>query len=212
MPALDKTSIGKEELLQLPLSSFPGPIHLVDRDDAVPEAAAALARESLLGFDTETKPVFVRGDSHPPALVQLAGEQAVYIFQLKKLRRLDGLLDVLANRDIRKVGVALADDLKKLREFAPFDPAGFVEIGSLAQSLGIKQTGLRALAGLLLGIRISKREQRSNWARDELTRGQIAYAATDAWISRDLYRKLEILRLAQHSEERPLGSARDTMA
>ena len=210
--ALTKTSIGREELLQLPLQAYSGPVHLVDRDDAVLPAVKQLEGESLLGFDTETKPVFVRGQSYPPALVQLAGESSVFIFQLKPLRDIQPLLRLLSTPGIRKVGVALADDLKKLREYSPFEPAGFVEIGTLAQSLGIQQTGLRPLAGLLLGIRISKKEQRSNWAREKLTPSQISYAATDAAISRELFRRLEMLRLARHEAERPLGSARETMA
>lgn len=207
-----KTSIAKEEILQLPLQAYAGPIHLIDTDAAVGPAVAALEQESLLGFDTETKPVFVRGQSHPPALVQLAGESAVYIFQLKPLRQIEPLLRLLSTPDIRKVGVALADDLKKLREYSPFEPAGFVEIGTLAQGLGMQQTGLRPLAGLLLGIRISKREQRSNWAREKLTPSQITYAATDAAISRELFRRLEMMRLERQEVAPPLGSARDTMA
>ena len=209
---LTRTAIGREELLQLPLQAYAGPVHLIDRDDAVIPAIQQLERESLLGFDTETKPVFVRGQSYPPALVQLAGESAVYIFQLKPLQDIQPLLRLLAKPDIRKVGVALADDLKKLREYSPFEPAGFIEIGTLAQSLGIQQTGLRPLAGLLLGIRISKKEQRSNWARERLTPSQISYAATDAAISRELFRRLEMLRMARQEAERPRGSARETMA
>ncbi len=212
MTTLLKTAIAKEEILQLPLQAYAGPIHLIDRQADVEAAAVVLERESLLGFDTETKPVFVRGQSHPTALVQLAGESAVYIFQLNRLKDITPLLRVLSSPDIRKVGVALADDLKKLREYAPFEPAGFVEIGTLANSLGIQQTGLRPLAGLLLGIRISKREQRSNWAREKLTPSQITYAATDAAISRELFRRLEMMKLERREVERPLGSAGDTMA
>lgn len=212
MTTLPKTAIAREELLQLPLQAYDGPVHLIDRDSAVDAAVDALERESLLGFDTETKPVFVRGQSFPTALVQLAGENAVYIFQLKPLRNIEGLLRVLAAPGIRKVGVALADDLKKLRELSPFEPDGFVEIGTLARNLGIQQTGLRALAGLLLGIRISKKEQRSNWARETLTASQITYAATDAAISRELFRRLEMMRLERREVAPTLGSARETMA
>lgn len=189
--ALTKTSIAKDELLQLPLAAYEGTIHVVRDDREVPAAIDSIRQESLLGFDTETKPVFVRGESHPPALLQLAGERAVHIFQLQRIRNLEPLLDVLASRQIRKAGVALADDIKKLRAFAPFEPAGFMELATMAKALGIQQTGLRAMAGLLMGIRISKREQRSNWSRDELTRGQVNYAATDAWISRMLFQELE---------------------
>ncbi len=180
-------SISRDDLIQLPIQSFRGPVDVIDNDDAAPAAIEALERETLLGFDTETKPVFKPGISYPPALVQLAGEQRAYIFQLQKLKYLDGLVRIFTNPNIIKAGIALADDLKKLQEVRAFKAAGFAEVGDLARKLNITQTGLRSLAGLILGYRVSKREQRSNWARTQLTPSQITYAATDAWVSRELY-------------------------
>jgi ribonuclease D len=192
------SSISRDALIQLPIQSYRGPVEVIDTDEAVAAAIAALERESLLGFDTETKPVFKPGISYPPALVQLAGEHSSYIFQLQKLKHLDGLLRIFTNPRIIKAGIALADDLKKLQEVRPFKAAGFNEVGDLARKLGITQTGLRSLAGLILGYRVSKREQRSNWARSQLTPSQITYAATDAWVSRELYLALTA-RLAEKS-------------
>lgn len=180
-------SITRDALNLLPVQSYRGPVEVVDCDEAMPDALSALEKETLLGFDTETKPVFKPGISYPPALVQLAGEHRAYIFQLQKLKHLDGLLRIFANARIIKAGIALADDLKKLQEVRAFTAAGFAEVGDLARRLGITQTGLRSLAGLVLGYRVSKREQRSNWARAQLTPAQITYAATDAWVSRELY-------------------------
>ena len=185
-PAQQK-SISRDALILLPVHSYQGPVEVVDHDDMLKEAVRALEGEELLGFDTETKPVFKPGISYPPALVQLAGERKAYIFQLQKLRHLDGLLRIFSNPRVIKAGIALADDLKKLQEVRAFTPAGFAEVGELARTLGITQTGLRSLAGLVLGYRVSKREQRSNWARAQLTPSQITYAATDAWVSRELY-------------------------
>lgn len=181
------SSISRDALNLLPMQSFRGPVEVIDNDEAAPAAIAALEKETLLGFDTETKPVFKPGISYPPALVQLAGEKSAYIFQLQKLKHLDGLLRIFTNPRIIKAGIALADDLKKLQEVRAFTAAGFSEVGDLARKLGITQTGLRSLAGLILGYRVSKREQRSNWARPQLTPSQITYAATDAWVSRELY-------------------------
>lgn len=186
-PAIQPNAITRDALNLLPMQSYQGPVEVVDSDDAVPAAIAHLEKETLLGFDTETKPVFKPGISHPPALVQLAGEHRAYIFQLQKLRHLDALVRIFTNPRIVKAGIALADDLKKLQEVRAFTAAGFAEVGDLARKLGITQTGLRSLAGLVLGYRVSKREQRSNWARAQLTPSQITYAATDAWVSRELY-------------------------
>jgi ribonuclease D len=185
------SSISREALNLLPIRSYQGPVDLLDSDEAVERAIPVIGAESLLGFDTETKPVFRPGVSHPPALVQLAGASRAWIFQLRNLRRLEGMLAILSDRRITKAGIALADDLKKLREVHTFEPAGFTEVGDLARKLGMTQTGLRTLAGLVLGFRVSKREQRSNWARSELSPSQITYAATDAWVSRELYLALQ---------------------
>ncbi|MFH0909586.1 MAG: 3'-5' exonuclease [bacterium] len=157
-------------------------------------AAEALRSETVLGFDTESRPAFVSGVVHPTALVQLAGSKAVYIFHLNKLDHLESILTLFSDPGVTKAGIALADDLKKLRStYKDFEPAGFVEIGHLSRTAGIKQTGLRSLAGMLLGFRISKREQRSNWGAETLTPSQLRYAATDAWASREIYLKLRDL-------------------
>ena len=86
-----------------------------------------------------------------------------------------------------KTGVAIKDDVKELRKMQDFQAGGFVEIADITLRLGYENRGLRALAGLLMQGRISKAAQVSNWARPELDLKQVRYAATDAWISRELY-------------------------
>lgn len=194
-----QASISREALNALPIRSFQGPVTLVDDDAGLVHALAEIQREELLGFDTETKPVFRAGVSHPPALIQLAGKEKAWIFQLRNIKRLKDLFGLLSHPGIKKVGIAIADDIKKLKELQDFEPESFIEIGDLARKLGYAQTGLRTLAGLVLGYRVSKREQRSNWARQQLTPAQIAYAATDAWVSRELYCAL-IAQIAAHEK------------
>lgn len=183
-------AISREELDSLPVQKYEGEIRVIDHDRDIPAACEAIRQETLLGFDIETRPSFRVGESHPPALLQLAASDAVFVFQLHKIKAIAPVLEILADAAITKAGVALGDDLKKLRAVYHFEPAGFIDLGVLAREQGIKQTGLRSLAGLLLHFRISKREQRSNWASFFLTRSQIVYAATDAWASRELYVKL----------------------
>ena len=72
-----------------------------------------------------------------------------------------------------------------------FKPRGFAELSDLAKKEGIKNHGLRGLAAVLLGFRISKGAQTSNWAKDILEPHQIRYAATDAWVGRNIYLALE---------------------
>jgi ribonuclease D len=185
--------ITKEEINALPMRAYEGPVVLVESDDQLEPAIAALRKECVLGFDTETRPSFKRGQVYPAALLQLGAAETVYLFQLLKLEKIDPLWDLLGDPQIIKAGVAIADDIKKLQERQAFQPAGFKEIANYTQAAGILNTGLRSLAGLLLNFRISKRAQVSNWARDDLSEAQIQYAATDAWVSRQLYLHMQEL-------------------
>lgn len=189
------TTITKDSLNDLPLFRFDGPVVIVSSDDEVPAAVKALRKETLLGFDTETRPSFRKGQNYPPALLQLAGSSTVYLFQLLRLKQLDPVLELLASPSICKVGVAIRDDIRKLREHHTFAPSGFLELSDSTQKAGVVNTGLRSLAGILLGIRISKGAQVSNWSRKELSESQVRYAATDAWISRMIHEKLVDLGL-----------------
>lgn len=193
-PGLDRR-MTKTEINDCPIKKWAGPVHVIRSAEKMVEAVQLLARQSILGFDTETRPAFRKGQSHLPALLQLAGENEVCIFQLKHLGLPGPLRKILADPNIIKAGVALDYDISELRKLAPFQEAGFVDLGELAKRVGIKNHGLRGLAAVLLGLRITKSAQRSNWAKDTLTAGQITYAATDAWIGRELYQKLVTVQL-----------------
>ncbi len=177
-----------EEINVLPLRHYEGEVTVVRTDKQLKAALKALEGETLLGFDTETRPVFRKGQGpYPPALVQLAAADHVYLFQISQLTFGDGLKDVLADRSVVKTGVSVSDDVKALKDLSPFEEAGFLDLGALSARLQMKTHGLRNLAANLLGFRISKGAQCSNWARETLSPAQIIYAATDAWISREIY-------------------------
>jgi ribonuclease D len=101
--------------------------------------------------------------------------------------KLDGLIEILENPTIVKTGVALKDDLNNLQKIQAFQPSGFEDIAKIAQTLKIEQTGLRNLTAIFFKHRLSKSAQLSNWEKQPLSPAQINYAATDAWISRQLY-------------------------
>lgn len=182
--------ISKEDINALPIYRYEGPIHLINRDDQVDAALESLRSEPIIGFDTETRPVFKRGQSYPTSLIQMANSKEVFLFQLNELDKLTGIKTILSDPDLKKVGVALRDDFVKLRELENFTEQGVVDIAHMAQKVGIVNTGLRSLAAIMLNQRISKSVQVSNWAKKELTQAQITYAATDAWVSREIYLKL----------------------
>jgi len=185
--------VTKEQARACPLAKYQGRIHLIQTAEQVKDAVGRLKEEELLGFDTEKRPTFRVGQYHQPSLLQLAGERAAYVFQLRRCGFSKPLRRLLANPRITKAGVAVDRDIIELKDLAPFQPAGFVDVGELARQAGCQKIGLRSLAARLLGVRISKSCQTSDWAQDTLTPAQIQYAATDAWVGRKLYRKLQSL-------------------
>ncbi|MDA8164133.1 MAG: 3'-5' exonuclease domain-containing protein 2 [Desulfobacteraceae bacterium] len=180
----------KDEINACPLVRWSGPVQVVSTAEALAAAAEHLAAERLLGFDTETRPSFRKGESHPPALLQLACESVVFIFQLHRIGLPASLRALLADPAILKAGVAPARDLRELQQLAFFEPAGFVDLARMAKEAGFQNHGLRGLAAALLGCRIAKGARTSNWAQATLNPAQIGYAATDAWLGRELYRRL----------------------
>jgi ribonuclease D len=207
-PTTFPTTIAKEQVNALPLARYEGPINVVANARDAHAAVDYLRDEAVLGFDTESRPSFRRGDNHPVALLQLAGTERVYLFQLHLLDHLDPVLALLADPAIRKAGVAIRDDIRKLQELGDFLPRNFVEISDMSRRLEVSNTGLRNLSAMFLGYRVSKGAQVTNWARPDLSQPQITYAATDAWISRLLYLKFAGMGLpaeeyrAQEKEER----------
>ena len=183
--------ISKGELQELPLISFGGGIHVISKHMEVPEALEELSRLKLLGFDTETRPAFQRGISNPVAILQLSGDSDAFLFRLREVGLPSQLIDLMENPSICKVGVAIRDDIRFLQEIQNFEPRGFIDLATIARELGIVTTGLRNLSGIVLGARISKRFQLSNWERKTLDENQKVYAATDAWGSREIYLKLK---------------------
>lgn len=183
-------SISGDEIKALPLSAFSGDIVVVDDPKAVPQALEMLEPYNVLGFDTETKPAFKKGVINGVALLQLASRDRAFIFRLNKTGFPTSLVSLLANRKIKKVGAAIRDDIKSLQKHNPFSPAGFIELQDMVKDYQISDSGLRKLAGIVLGIQISKSQQVSNWERKVLTDSQLIYAATDAWVCLEIYRKL----------------------
>ncbi len=183
-------AISSDEIKSLPLSAFAGEIVVVDDPETVPRAVKMLESYDLLGFDTETKPAFKKGVVNGVALLQLAARDRVFIFRLNKTGFTAPLASLLSNKNILKVGAAIRDDIKSLQKLNQFRAEGFIELQEMVKKYHISDSGLRKLAGIVLGIQISKSQQVSNWERKVLTDSQLIYAATDAWVCHEIYRKL----------------------
>ena len=181
----------KEEINNLDMVKFRGDIDVFSSSDNIDDALSYLMDQEVIGFDTETRPRFTKGPLNAPSIMQLAGDDRAFIFQLNSKKNFKKLSKVLSNKSITKAGVSVDRDLIELMYFYPFDPCCFVDLGDVARRKNLPHHGLRGLTALLMSVRISKGAQVSDWSRKELSDSQISYAATDAWISLELFKKFE---------------------
>ena len=184
-------SISREDMANLPIRRFEGDVRIVETVEDLEAARADFESEAVIGLDTETRPAFRKGESHLPCLVQAATARAVYLFQLGRVDVFPVLTQLLESSRVAKAGIALAHDLRSLKQVFPFEARNVVELGRIARYAGFDQTGLRNLAGIFLGFRIPKGNSTSNWAVRRLSPAQITYAATDAWACRELFLRFE---------------------
>ena len=197
MPLPEKflRELSREEVNELPIKRYEGEVRLVESAQELERVAAAWLEERAVGFDTETRPAFKPGESYLPALAQIATARMVYLVPLQRLDGSAALRSLLEAPRTVKAGVGMPDDMRALRKSFEFSEKAVVDLGVVARKHGLKQSGVRYLAALLLGTRIPKGTKTSNWAASRLSPQQIAYAATDAWICRELYLKFEELKL-----------------
>ncbi|NMC37380.1 MAG: 3'-5' exonuclease domain-containing protein 2 [Bacteroidales bacterium] len=183
-------TISAEEIEKKDLSWFRGEIVLVDNMQTFRKVFPRLLDSPLLGFDTETRPSFRRGRKNRVSLIQLANSEVACLFRINRIGIPDELASLLANPDVIKAGVAVHDDIRFLKKVNGFVPSGFVDLQKFVKDYGIENSGLKKLAAIVLGIRISKRQQVSDWEADQLTEAQQVYAATDAWVCHQIYKRL----------------------
>lgn len=187
----DKITISNEEVNQLPLGAFEGEVIVISDPKNLTDVFEEINAHHYVGFDTETKPVFVRGHHNKVAILQIALPEKVFLIRLMATGITPEIVRFLQSEVILKAGVAIRDDIKALQLLKRFKPAGFVELAHLAKEAGLEVESVKKLAALLLGFRISKSAQTSNWEAEQLNEKQISYAATDAWVCLEVYRKLK---------------------
>ena len=185
-----REDISREELNLLPIKAFDKEIVVVESLEGAAEAVQYLKTQTVLGFDTETKPCFLKGKRNNVALLQLATEDRAFLIRCCKVGLPEEIVEILADENIKKVGVAIRDDVKGLQKWRGFISGGFVELSSFAQKFGISAASLKKLCGIVLGFRISKAMQLSNWEDETLKPKQQVYGATDAWAGLKIYQKL----------------------
>ena len=195
LPPETAQRISREEMIELPIRRYEGPVHLIAAAPDLQRAMQDICQESVVGFDTETRPAFKPGESYLPSLVQFATAGAVYLLQVQQQDYSAAMREIFSSAKVIKAGVSVTDDLRNLKKLFEFEERAVVDLGKVAKRHGLKQTGVRNLAGIFLGTRIPKGAKTTNWAARRLTPQQIAYAATDAWACRELYLRFKQLNL-----------------
>lgn len=186
-----KVSIPKTELGELPSEKYEGKITLVDTPEGAERAARILSTKSLIGFDTETKPSFRRGQYNTVSLLQLSTDDECFLIRLNHLGMPDCINRILSDKNILKIGLSIHDDFINLDKKFKIKPDGFIDLQAFVKQFHIDDNSLSRIYGILFGKRISKGQRLTNWEALELTIHQQEYAALDAKACLVIYRHLK---------------------
>lgn len=186
-----RPTITNDEINEMPVGHFPGRILVVDSDETMAEAERILAGETLVGYDTETRPSFEKGIKYGMALVQISTADTALLFRVRQAPLSETIRSVLSSPDVIKVGAAIRDDIRGMHKVAEFRPAGFIDLQSVVKRWGIEELSVKKMAAIVLGIKVSKAQRLTNWEAVRLTEPQQDYAAMDAWVCREIYLRLK---------------------
>ena len=181
------TTPSKEEIALLP--EFPrlpvSRITLVSTESQAIEAREALLQTPHWGFDTESKPTFLKDQvSDGPHILQLSTLHKAWVFQLHDLNCRAVAAQLLALPGYTKAGFGLGDDRRRIVSKLGVDPADVLELNTVFQARGYrKDMGIKGGIAVLFNQRFakSKKAATSNWSLPQLTPSQLAYAANDAY-------------------------------
>lgn len=175
----------KEQIRELPL--YVGldllDIKIIENELDAAEVLKELANEACLGFDTESKPIFRKGEVSPgPTLIQLATESRAFLFPTRFPFAVSSAMEILSNPNIKKVGFGISGDNKELRHKLNINIVNTQDLSITLKNLAGEKNriGARAAVAMVLKSRLGKGAQKSNWAAYPLKKNQILYAANDA--------------------------------
>lgn len=189
------SKFNKEAIHTLPQVLFPGRIIVVTTEKMAEKAVKFLLTQDILGVDTETRPVFRKGQSYQVSLFQVATKEVCFLFRLNILGITPAIKLLLENQQTKMIGLSWHDDLLMLHKRCDFEKGYFIDLQDIVGELGIKDLSLQKLYANIFHQKISKRQRLTNWDQENLTDKQKLYAATDAWACIMLYE--EILRLKE---------------
>ena len=187
------SKFNKEAIHELPQVLFTGRIIVITSEKKAEKAVDFLLKQSILGVDTETRPVFRKGQSYKVSLLQVATHDTCFLFRLNILGITPSIKRLLENTETKMIGLSWHDDLLALHKRSDFKKGNFIDLQDIIGDLGIKDLSLQKLYANIFRQKISKRQRLTNWNNETLSEKQKQYAATDAWACILLYE--EIMRL-----------------
>ena len=187
-----KTSITKEEIAELPIEEFNGQIEIVQTIEEAKKALEILKEQKLLGFDSETKPSFVKGKINNVCLIQLSTLSTCYLFRINMADMLSDIIsEIMENENIMKIGLSLKDDFSGINKLQNFSPNNFIDLQKYVKQFGITDNSLSKIYAIVYNKKISKSQRLTNWEAETLTDKQMKYAALDAWAALVIYQQLK---------------------
>jgi ribonuclease D len=198
-----KRKISKEEIKDLPIAEFKGKIIVIQTEEEAIKATVFLRSQHLVGIDSETRPMFSRGQSHKVALLQISTEECCFLFRLNMIGLTPAIIALLEDEECIKVGLSLHDDFMMLHKRASFTQKSCIELQDFVHPFGIRELSLQKIYAILFNEKISKTQRLSNWEAEILSDKQKVYAATDAWTCILIYKRLLQLRQTDDYELEP---------
>lgn len=182
-----KISIPKEKVSELPIVEFTGNIYVIDSMSKMNMAINALRKELVVGFDSETKPAFARGKLNKVALLQVSTFSECYLFRINKIGIPEKLKSFLEDKNIKKIGLSLNNDIIGLKRITDINPEGFIDLQKRVNEYAIVDMSLQRIYAIIFGKKISKSQRLTNWEAPTLTTAQQKYAALDAFSCLEIY-------------------------
>lgn len=183
-------TISKDAIAELEVEEFTGRIIPIITEKDTIKAVAYLKQFRRVGFDTETRPSFRKGQRYKVSLIQIATEETCFLFRLNHIDIPPALKEFLECKETLKIGLSLKDDFNALRKRAEVTPANFLDLQSYVGQFGIEDASLQKIYAILFNKKISKGQRLTNWDADVLTESQQKYAALDAWACLKIYNQL----------------------
>lgn len=184
-------TIKKEDIALLPIEEFTGRIIVIDTEADAEKAVAYLNQFDAVGFDTETRPSFKKGQRYKISLMQISTDEACFLFRLNRINIPEALEEFLANGNVLKIGLSLRDDFGAIQKRTDIKPKNFIDLQNFVKPYGIEDASLQKIYAIVFQKKISKGQRLTNWEADVLTEAQKKYAALDAWACLKLYNHLK---------------------